>query len=227
MFQRQTYNDKNKIRLVLKLSPFPKRFPPYSWSAWKCTCISNFLPKCLLAMFKNQQNNLQRLSGKSGPHFCYLFLQDYFYLFLRITRHKTNVYISSSTERLTGYGYVMNHYRCVQIVVSKLPTTAKPTKHPEILEQYDKNTIDCVPYIAAEIGKPYVNQIRGLFTVGDNQLYSEFNSSRREKRIFRNANLERDTYYSVFQRTFKSAVREKYNCLKEFLVQETVLRMKS
>ncbi|XP_028417818.1 uncharacterized protein LOC114542474 [Dendronephthya gigantea] len=92
----------------------------------------------------------------------------------------------------------------VQIVLSKLKTIAKPTKHPEIVEQYDKNTVDCVPYIAAEFGKTHFDQIKGLFTVGDNQLYSEFRSNSKKRKIFRNVHLERDTYYSVFQRTYKS-----------------------
>ncbi|XP_028402410.1 uncharacterized protein LOC114525351 [Dendronephthya gigantea] len=90
----------------------------------------------------------------------------------------------------------------IQIVVVK--TNRKPTKHPgNDLQPYDKNTVNSKPYIAAELGKTFVNQ-NSLFTVGDDKSYSKTRRTRRDI-SFKNVKLEPDTGYSVFQRTFKSA----------------------
>ena len=97
-------------------------------------------------------------------------------------------------------------FRYAQIVVSKQQTDMKPTSHPENdLQPYSGNSDNNKPYITAELGKNYVNTNR-KFTVGDDKMYDR--SGRRTKRNieFHNAKLEPETYYSVFQRTFKSAV---------------------
>jgi hypothetical protein len=96
--------------------------------------------------------------------------------------------------------------RYFQIVVSKLQSNAKPTDHPgNDRLPYDVKTVDNQPYIAAQLDGTNINQ-NSVFTVGDGKRYAS--SSTRKRRItnYQNVQLEPETYYSVFQRTFKSAV---------------------
>ena len=85
-------------------------------------------------------------------------------------------------------------------------TDTKPTKYPKRdLKPHSGNSDDNKPYITAELGREYVNQNRN-FSVGDGQTYTRSGRGTRRNIEFHNVNLEPDTYYSVFQRTFKSAV---------------------
>ena len=96
-------------------------------------------------------------------------------------------------------------FRYVQIVVSKQRRCTKPTNQPgNDLQPYDVNTVDNQPYIAAELDATSVNN-NSVFTVGDGERYVR--CGKRTRTIeFQNVKLQPETYYSVFQRTFKSAV---------------------
>ena len=103
---------------------------------------------------------------------------------------------------------IIHLYRYVQLVVSKQRNDTKPTKHPENdLQPYNINTIDNQPYIAAEFDTSSVNN-NSSFTVGNGERYVR--CGKKTKRTialeFQNVKLQPETYYSVFQRTFKSAV---------------------
>ena len=79
---------------------------------------------------------------------------------------------------------------------------------PSNLKPYDAVSTGNEPYIAAEFSKMFVDKNLS-FTVGDGKLYRK--GSKRSRRNsasgFMNAKLEPGSYYSVFQRTFKSDVR--------------------
>ncbi|XP_028402371.1 uncharacterized protein LOC114525314 [Dendronephthya gigantea] len=108
----------------------------------------------------------------------------------------------STTSFEIQFGTLQKDDKYIQIVVVK--TNRKPTKHPgNDLQPYDKNTVNTKPYIAAELEKTFVNK-NSLFTVGDGKSYSKAARTRRDI-SFKNARLELDTGYSVFQRTFKNA----------------------
>ncbi|CAB4027794.1 Receptor-type tyrosine- phosphatase delta [Paramuricea clavata] len=95
----------------------------------------------------------------------------------------------------------------VQIIVSKLRNNTKPTEHPgNDLIPYNENTVDNQPYIAAQIDGTNINQ-NSVFTVGDDKEYAPSGTRKRKRRStnYQNVQLEPETYYSVFQRTFKSA----------------------
>ena len=97
-------------------------------------------------------------------------------------------------------------FRYVQIVVAKLGDDKIPTDHPgDDLRPYDSSTVNNKPYIAAEIDETYFEEDR-IFTVGDDKQYSRSGTRKRRSISFKNAELEPETFYSVFQRTFKSAV---------------------
>ncbi len=100
---------------------------------------------------------------------------------------------------------IIHLYRYVQLVVSKQRNNTKPTSHQgNDLQPYDVNTVDNQPYIAAELDATSVNN-NSVFTVGDGERYVR--CGKRTRTIeFQNVKLEPGTYYSVFQRTFKSAV---------------------
>ena len=96
--------------------------------------------------------------------------------------------------------------RYFQIVVSKLQNNAKPIDHPgNDLQPYDVNTVDNQPYIAAQLDGTNVNQ-DSVFIVGDGKGYDSSSTRKRRSTNYQNVQLEPETYYSVFQRTFKSAV---------------------
>ena len=48
-----------------------------------------------------------------------------------------------------------------------------------------------------------------LFTIGDEKIYIESGTRKRRSTNYQNVQLEPETYYSVFQRTFKSTVSGK------------------
>jgi hypothetical protein len=97
-------------------------------------------------------------------------------------------------------------FRYVQIVVSKLRSKSTPTYHPgNNLRPYDAKTVDNQPYIAAQLDGTNINQ-NSVFTVGDGKGYAPSSTRKRRSTNYRNVQLEPETYYSVFQRTFKSAV---------------------
>ncbi len=101
---------------------------------------------------------------------------------------------------------ILHLFRYVQIVVSKRPSGTKPTTHPgNDLQPYNVNTVDKQPYIAAELDATYVNN-NSIFTVGDGERYARSGTRTRRNTEFHNFKLEPQTYYSVFQRTFKNAV---------------------
>ena len=97
--------------------------------------------------------------------------------------------------------------RYVQIVVSKVPGKEKPVRYPgNDLHSYNgKNPT----YIAAELDKTFVNE-NSLFTVGDGKKYGRSSTRKRRNIEIENVKLTPGTYYSVLQRTFKSAVSAKF-----------------
>ena len=100
-------------------------------------------------------------------------------------------------------------FRYVQIIVLKLQNDKKPTEHPgNDLLPYDENTVDNQPYIAAQLDGTNINQ-NSIFTVGDGKKYTPSSTRKRRSTNYQNVQLEPETYYSVFQRTFKSAVSGK------------------
>ena len=97
-------------------------------------------------------------------------------------------------------------FRYVQIVVSKLRSNATPTYHPgNNLQPYDAKTVDNQPYIAAQLDGTNINQ-NSVFTVGDDKKYASSNTRKRRSTNYQNVQLEPETYYSVFQRTFQYTV---------------------
>jgi hypothetical protein len=100
-------------------------------------------------------------------------------------------------------------FRYVQIIVLKLQNDKKPTEHPgNDLLPYDENTVDNQPYIAAQLDGTNINQ-NSVFTVGDDKKYAPSGTRKRRSTNYQNVQLEPETYYSVFQRTFQSAVSGK------------------
>ncbi len=88
--------------------------------------------------------------------------------------------------------------------MSKLSSYEKPTEHPgNDLQPYDPDHTKS--YITAELESNYVKR-NSLFTVGDNNIYVRSGKRTRRNIEFQNVELEPETYYSVFQRTFESAV---------------------
>ena len=80
------------------------------------------------------------------------------------------------------------------------------------------------PYIAAELDKAYFKNDT-IFTVGDGKQYGRSGTRTRRSISFKNVKLEPKTFYSVFQRTFKSTVRSKrfiyiMQILEDLLVSE-------
>ena len=100
-------------------------------------------------------------------------------------------------------------FRYAQIVVSKLGNDKTPTDHPgDDLRPYDSSTVNNKPYIAAEVDNTYFEEDT-TFTVGDSKQYSRSGTRKRRSINFNNVELKPETFYSVFQRTFKSAVSSK------------------
>ena len=102
--------------------------------------------------------------------------------------------------------------RYIQIIVKRQTSERQPKNEPDNysnLRSYNEKSMGNVPYIAAELDRDYVT-IRKLFTVGDGKRYSESTNRKRRDVQFLNVKLEPDTYYSVFQRTFKNDVRQHY-----------------
>ena len=96
--------------------------------------------------------------------------------------------------------------RYVQIVVSKLKNSTKPSLYPgNDLQPYDGTN---PTYIAAELDKTFMNE-NSLFTVGDGKKYGRSSSRKRRNIEFKNVKLTPGTHYSVLQRTFKTAVSDK------------------
>lgn len=100
-------------------------------------------------------------------------------------------------------------FRYVQIIVKKLANDEQPAESPDSYLLSDLNSHDrnSSLYVAAELSKNYVEQ-NPSFTIGDGKLYRK-TSKGQEKNVaagFLNAKLEPESYYSVFQRTFKNDV---------------------
>ena len=101
--------------------------------------------------------------------------------------------------------HIAHFFRYTQIIVSKLQSDTKPTEHPENgLLPYGENT-DNQPYIAAQLDGTNINQ-NSVFIVGDGKKYAPSSTRKRRTTNYQNVQLEPETYYSVFQRTFKNAV---------------------
>ena len=114
------------------------------------------------------------------------------------------------------------YFRYVQIIVSKLQNDEKPTEHPgNDLQPYDVNTVNNQPYIAAQLDQTNINQ-NNVFTVGDDKKYASSSTRKRRSPNYHNVQLEPETYYSVFQRTFQSVVSDKLGLLQ--FKQESNLR---
>ena len=100
----------------------------------------------------------------------------------------------------------------MQIIVLKLQIDSKPTNHPgKDVQLHDENTVDSRPYITAEFSRRYAMK-NNKFIVGDDQIYSRSGARKRRNIRIKNVKLQPETYYSVFQRTFKSAVSDLLNC---------------
>ena len=102
--------------------------------------------------------------------------------------------------------------RYIQIIVKRQTSERQPKNEPDNysnLRSYNEKSMGNVPYIAAELDRDYVT-VRKCFTVGDGKRYSKSINRKRRDVQFLNVKLEPDTYYSVFQRTFKNDVRQHY-----------------
>ena len=111
-------------------------------------------------------------------------------------------YLSSNCCAQCGITLFCSRY--FQIVLSKQQNVEKPTNHPGTdLQPHGKTSEDNKPYITVELRRNYLNKNR-LFTVGDDMTY--VGSKDGGNIDFQNVKLEPDTFYSVFQRTFKTEV---------------------
>jgi hypothetical protein len=89
-------------------------------------------------------------------------------------------------------------------VLSKQQKDEKPTSHPGTdLQPHGETSEDNKLYITVELRRNCLNK-NTLFTVGDDMTY--VGSKDGAKIDFQNVKLEPDTFYSVFQRTFKTKV---------------------